>query len=105
MHAWLFIITPPHRFVQSVYNWQFVHCLDLWGRVLGHMTDAKLRPLVYPLVQVMLGTVMLQPSPRYYPLRLHLTHTLLTLSTATDTFIPTAPLLLEVLYIKHTNSI
>ncbi|XP_064385137.1 nucleolar complex protein 2 homolog [Halichondria panicea] len=82
---------------QAVYNWQFVHCLDLWGRVLGHLTDTKLRPLVYPLVQVVLGTVSLQPSPRYYPLRLHLTKTLIELGQSTDTFIPSAPFLLEVL--------
>ena len=82
--------------LQSVYNWQFVHCLDLWGRVLGHMPHPKLCPLIYPLVQVVLGTVSLQPSPRYYPLRLHLTNTLLDITIATDTFIPTAPLLLEV---------
>ena len=81
---------------QAVYNWQFVHCLDLWGRVLGHLTDAKLRQLVYPLVQVVLGTVSLQPSPRYYPLRLHLTRTLIELGQSTDTFVPTAPFLLEV---------
>lgn len=89
-------INSPLAFLQAVYNWQFVHCLDLWGRVIGHMTQPKLRPLLYPLVQVVLGTVALQPSPRYYPLRLHLTHTLLGLTTATNVFIPTAPLLLEV---------
>lgn len=64
--------------------------------MLGHVTHESLRPLVYPLVQVMLGVVHLQPSARHYPLRLHIVRTLLELSEATRTFIPVAPYLLEV---------
>ena len=88
----LFVIT----YLQAVYNWQFVHCLDLWAQVLGHMTDQSLRPLVYPLVQVILGTITLQPSPKYYPVRLHLVRTLIELARGTDTYIPSAPYLVEV---------
>lgn len=32
----------------------------------------QLRPLVYPLVQVLLGAARLVPAPRYFPLRLRL---------------------------------
>ena len=37
----------------AVYNWQFVHSLELWGALVGHpgSRDA-MAPLVYPLVQV-----------------------------------------------------
>ncbi len=83
-------------FLQAVYNWQFVHCLDLWSQMLGHVTHESLRPLVYPLVQVMVGAIHLQPSSRHYPLRLHIVRTLLDLSQATATFVPVAPYLLEV---------
>ena len=82
--------------VQAVYNWQFIHCLDLWSRMLGHVTHESLRPLIYPLVQVMVGAIHLQPSARHYPLRLHIVRTLLELSASTQTFVPVAPYLLEV---------
>ena len=82
--------------LQAVYNWQFVHCLDLWSHMLGHVTHESLRPLVYPLVQVMIGAIHLQPSSRHYPLRIHIIGTLLDLSEATATFVPVAPYLLEV---------
>ena len=64
--------------------------------MLGHVTHDSLRPLIYPLVQVMLGVVHLQLSARHYPLRLHIVRSLLDLSEATSTFIPVAPYLLEV---------
>ena len=71
--------------------------------MLGHVTHESLRPLVYPLVQVMVGAIHLQPSARHYPLRLHIVRTLLELSEATMTFIPVAPYLLEVR--KGTSSL
>lgn len=61
-----------------------------------HVTHASLRPLIYPLVQVMVGVVSLQPSARYYPLRLHVVRTLLQLSSSTGSYIPVASYLLEV---------
>ena len=50
---------------RSVYNWQFVHCLDFWSKVLGGACssegekggDSSLRPLIYPLVQIALGVI------------------------------------------------
>lgn len=64
--------------------------------MLGHVTHESLRPLVYPLVQVMVGAIHLQPSARHYPLRLHVVRTLIELTQATVTFVPVAPYLLEV---------
>lgn len=88
------IPTYPHT--QTVYNWQYVHCLDLWTRVLGEVHHDALRPLVYPLVQTTLGALQLQPTARYYPLRLHCVETLLNLIASTGTYIPLPPYLLEV---------
>jgi nucleolar complex protein 2 len=52
---------------KTVYNWQYVHSLDFWSRVLAMHCDglkeaqegkqSPLRPLIYPLVQVTLGAI------------------------------------------------
>lgn len=51
--------------------------------------------LIYPLVQVTLGTVGLIPTPRYFPFHAHCTEALMGLAEATKTFIPVVPLILK----------
>ncbi|OCK85572.1 ribosome assembly protein-like protein Noc2 [Lepidopterella palustris CBS 459.81] len=92
---------------KTVYNWQYVHSLDFWSRVVsahceslrevesGH--ESPLRPLIYPLVQVTIGAMRLIPTAQYFPLRFQLTRSLLRISLATSTYIPLAPALYEVL--------
>ena len=85
---------------KTVYNWQYVHSLDFWSRVLSvHCVtpDAPLRPLIYPLVQVTLGALRLIPTATYFPLRFQLIRSLLRLSRTTGTYIPLAAPLYEVL--------
>lgn len=48
---------------QAVYNWQYVHSLILWSKLLSTLSNAQrdthnhLQPLIYPLVQCLLGTI------------------------------------------------
>ncbi|KAM7193579.1 Noc2p family protein [Naviculisporaceae sp. PSN 640] len=92
---------------RNVYNWQYVHSLDFWSCVLSeHCSplkeaesgkESQLKLLIYPLVQVTLGAMRLIPTSLYFPLRFQLMRSLLRLSRATDTYIPLASALLEVL--------
>ncbi|KAL8709670.1 MAG: hypothetical protein Q9220_005610 [cf. Caloplaca sp. 1 TL-2023] len=94
---------------KQIYNWQYIHSLDFWSRVISmhcapgsnpvlkKASDSALHPLLYPLVQITLGALRLIPTSTYFPLRFQLTRSLLRLSRATATYIPLAPSLLEVL--------
>jgi nucleolar complex protein 2 len=92
---------------KTVYNWQYIHSLDFWSRVVaGHCESLReaeagkpspLRPLIYPVVQLTLGALRLIPTAQYFPLRFQLIRSLLRISSATATYIPLAPALLEVL--------
>ena len=43
---------------QTVYNWQFVHSLSLWTRVVSELHgDESIQSLIYPLTQTIIGTI------------------------------------------------
>lgn len=94
---------------RAIYNWQFCHSLDFWSRVLAdHCNPEKelanhknqespLRSLIYPLVQLTLGTMRLIPSPQFFPLRFYLIRSLIRLSQGSGVYIPIYPLVSEIL--------
>ncbi|PGG97284.1 hypothetical protein AJ79_09270 [Helicocarpus griseus UAMH5409] len=107
MHLRSSITHPSKDSYKTVYNWQYIHSLDFWSRVLSSHCDAvaeatagktsPLRPLIYPVVQITLGAMRLIPTAQYFPLRFQLTRALLRISLSTGTYIPLASALLEVL--------
>ncbi|KAK4503722.1 hypothetical protein PRZ48_004637 [Zasmidium cellare] len=100
MHLRSSITNNSNESYKTVYNWQYVHSLDFWSRVLAaHCTESTspLRPLIYPLTQVTLGALRLIPTATYFPLRFQLIRSLLRVSLATNTYIPLAAPLHEVL--------
>ena len=83
---------------QAVYNWQYINSLRFWTELIKlSKSDSMLRSLLYPLVQIIMGTIKVIPTPQYYPLRFHCLQMLIDISKETDTFIPTLPFLLEIL--------
>ncbi|KAJ5114362.1 hypothetical protein NUU61_000121 [Penicillium alfredii] len=107
MHLRSSITNTSKESYKTIYNWQYVHSLDFWSRVLSQHCDglveaqtgkqSALRPLIYPVVQITLGAMRLIPTAQYFPLRFQLTRALLRVSRATGTYIPLASSLLEVL--------
>ncbi|KAG9217772.1 hypothetical protein CCMSSC00406_0003539 [Pleurotus cornucopiae] len=91
---------------KQVYNWQFVHCIDFWSIVLARACDVRsnaegsdneLKALIYPLVQVSLGSIKLISSSRCYPFHFHIIRSLLRLTQHTDTYVPLAPYIVPIL--------
>ncbi|KAG5312053.1 NOC2L protein, partial [Pseudoatta argentina] len=83
---------------QAVYNWQYINSLRFWTElIIKSKEKSMLRSLLYPLVQIIVGTIKVIPTAQYYPLRFHCIEMLITISKETETFIPILPFLLEIL--------
>ncbi|KAJ3313466.1 Nucleolar Complex 2 protein [Boothiomyces sp. JEL0838] len=97
--------TKTKESYKSVYNWQFLHALRLWGHLVIRYCDPEvqdskdisiLKPLIYPLVQIMVGAIRLKPSSKHFPLRLAIIRILIEIAQKTKFFIPVASYLFEV---------
>ncbi|KAJ3025651.1 UNVERIFIED_CONTAM: Nucleolar Complex 2 protein [Siphonaria sp. JEL0065] len=99
------ITTKSKESFKQVYNWQYINALRLWTRVLTHFCEPgstaesaggkTLRPLLYPLTQIILGVARLKPSAKYLPLRFQCCRLLIDLCKKTKIFIPLASNLFE----------
>ncbi|CAO3691336.1 unnamed protein product [Umbelopsis ramanniana] len=89
---------------KTVYNWQYVHCIDFWANVFAtycnteraDYEESPLASMIYPLTQVAIGAIRLIPTAQYYPLRFHIIRALTSLADSTKVFIPLAPYIFEV---------
>jgi len=89
---------------QTVYNWQYVNSLRLWGELLATTYNRpQLQPLIYPLVNIITGVIKLIPTAVYFPLRFHCVDVLIKIIRETDIFIPVLPYILEVLNSETFN--
>ncbi|KAL7151767.1 hypothetical protein ABFS83_04G053100 [Erythranthe nasuta] len=87
---------------RKVYQWKFINCLELWTRVVcAYSSEADLRPLAYPLTQIITGVARLVPSACHFPLRFRCVRMLNRISASTGTFIPVSLILLDMLEIKE----
>lgn len=84
--------------MEKIYNWTTINNIRLWSRVLARYgAEDELEPLIYPFVQISLGILRLQASPKNFPLRLHVCNFVTDLANETGVFIPMAPHLLSML--------
>lgn len=95
------IVLKKKENLQAVYNWQYVNSLRLWGNLFAvTYNKQQMKQLVYPFVQVCLGTLKLVPTAQYFPLRFHVCQILIELTRDTGVFVPVLPFILEVSIIK-----
>ncbi|XP_059429650.1 nucleolar complex-associated protein 2-like [Corylus avellana] len=96
--------TKTKEAFRKVYEWKFINCLELWtGAICAYSSEADLRPLAYPLTQIISGVARLVPTARYFPLRLRCAKMLNRIAASTGTFIPVSLLLLDMLEMKELN--
>lgn len=87
-----------------MYQWKFIHCLELWtGAVCAYSSQSELRPVAYPLAQIITGVARLVPTARYTPLRIRCVRMLNRIAASTGTFIPVSMLLVDMLEMKELN--
>ncbi|KAI3823201.1 hypothetical protein L1987_04634 [Smallanthus sonchifolius] len=96
--------TKRKEIFRKVYEWKFMNCLQLWtGAICAYGSEADFKPLAYPLTQIISGVVRLVPTARYLPLRLRCIRMLNQIAAATNTFIPVAVLLTDMLDMKELH--
>ncbi|TMW68149.1 hypothetical protein Poli38472_007821 [Pythium oligandrum] len=92
------ITSPSPDTFKAVLNWQFFNQLRVWTAVVcAYPEENQLHALVYPLCQLLFAVVRLASTIRYAPMRFQCVKLLQQIAFATNSFVPTSPVLLEIL--------
>ncbi|OQR91247.1 nucleolar complex protein [Achlya hypogyna] len=92
------IASPSADTLKGLLTWRFVNCLKVWAAVVAaYPEESQLKALVYPISQLCFALMRLASVLRYVPLRFQCVKILQQLAFATNTFIPTSPVLLDIL--------
>jgi len=102
------IVVHRKESIQACYNWQYMASLALWTEMLSVQNKPVLEGLRFPVIQLIIGTAKLYPTPEYFPLKFHCIRLLCQISRSTRTFVPALPLIMEILNTydfdkKHTK--
>ncbi|QSL65090.1 hypothetical protein MERGE_002395 [Pneumocystis wakefieldiae] len=106
------IIKHDKESCSKVYNWKYVHSIDFWSLVLSNNCNkiekntrtSVMRDLIYPLIQVTLGTIKFVTLVEFFPLKFHLIRSVIRISHHTKVYIPLAPYIFEVLESKEIKN-
>ena len=92
------IVEKTTSSIKSIYNWQFVNSLILWGRVImKYISNQNIYLLIYPLIQTIIGVIRLNSNELFYLLRIRLVILLNGISKRSNIFIPTPMYILPIL--------
>ncbi|CCJ30082.1 unnamed protein product [Pneumocystis jirovecii] len=106
------IIKHDQESYKAVYSWKYVHSIDFWSCVLSNHCDKTkksihpfpMQDLIYPLVQITLGTIKHVSSSQFFPLKFHLIRSLINVSYYTGVYIPLASYIFEILESKEIKN-
>ena len=93
------ILKKSAETTRQITNWTYINCIRLWTRILCIITDLK--PLLYPLVQIITGLLSFLTSNYYLPLKFHLITYCHQLSAYCQTYIPISLKIMEILDINE----
>ncbi|KAG5439576.1 hypothetical protein PCANB_002152 [Pneumocystis canis] len=93
-------------------NWKYIHSIDFLSRILSNYCNKTkkstqpfpMQDLIYPLVQMTLGTIKLISSSQFFPLKFHLIRNLIHISYHTGVYIPLASYIFEILESKEIKN-
>jgi nucleolar complex protein 2 len=90
--------TKNKEAMTQVSSWQHINCLSVWGKVLdAYSSQEQMKLLVYPYIQIVLGTIRLLNSPRFAPLRLQCAAMVIDVTRPSRTLVPLASCLADIL--------